>query len=214
MTVPSFGIFAKKKICIICEGFEEKEYLERLQSFGAWSNQYFEVQLVNAKSISNIAPRYQDIFMSGSYDLILIFCDTDCYPFDGYNEMKQKIDKFHGRAGVAPLIVFFANPCVLQIIVLHFSEDIRLTSNQKSKNGKILEELVGIKNYQAHENQRAKLFEKINKQNFKQMLSRIGSLSDDETKENSTNFSTLINNLNSKSTKWIERINKKIFGTR
>lgn len=61
MTVPVFDFVGKKKICIICEGYEEKEYLERLKSFGAWQGRYYDVHLVNAKSISNIAPRYQEI---------------------------------------------------------------------------------------------------------------------------------------------------------
>ena len=107
MAIPVFGRSGKKKVCIICEGFEEKEYLERLQSFGGWQGRYYEVDLVNAKSISNIAPRYQSIFMNDSYDVVLVFCDTDTAPYDGYNEMKKKIDVFHGVDGAASAIVFF-----------------------------------------------------------------------------------------------------------
>ena len=129
MAAPIFGQSGKKKVCIICEGFEEKEYLERLQSFGAWQERYYEVVLVNAKSISNIAPRYQDIYMNDNYDVVLVLCDTDTIPYDGYNSMKKKIEMVHGREGVASEIVFFANPCVLQIVLLHFA-DIRLSSNQ------------------------------------------------------------------------------------
>lgn len=211
MTVPVFDFVGKKKICIICEGYEEKEYLERLKSFGAWQGRYYDVHLVNAKSISNIAPRYQEIFMSGSYDLVLVFCDTDCYPYAGYNEMKRKIDAFHGRVGAASSVVYYANPCILQIVVMHFA-DIMLTSAQKSRNGRIIEDLVGIEHYQAHEKQREALMNSINKQNFKDMMGRIKVLSNSDTEINSTNFAKLIRQLNSNSTRWVDIINKKLFG--
>ena len=211
MTVPVFGQTGKKRVCIICEGFEEKEYLERLQSFGAWQGRYYEVELVNAKSISNISLRYQSIYMNDSYDVVLIFCDTDTAPYDGYNEMKKKIDEFHGLNGASSVIVFYANPCVMQIVLLHFA-DIRLTSNQKSKNSKHIEMLTGIRNYQAHEAQRAALLEKINKQNFREMLERVKTLSEQDACMNSTNFLRLMSYLNSKSTKWIDKINKILGG--
>ncbi len=211
MAIPVFGRSGKKKVCIICEGFEEKEYLERLQSFGGWQGRYYEVDLVNAKSISNIAPRYQSIFMNDSYDVVLVFCDTDTAPYDGYNEMKKKIDVFHGVDGAASAIVFFANPCVMQIVLMHFT-DIRLTSNQKSKNSKHIEKLTGIRNYQAHEAQRVALLEKVNKQNFREMLKRVKTLSDQDACMNSTNFLRLMGYLNSKSTRWIDRINEVLEG--
>lgn len=211
MATPIFGQLGKKKICIICEGFEEKEYLERLKSFGAWQKRYYEVELVNAKSISNIGPRYSSIYMNDNYDVVLVFCDTDTAPYDGYNSMKKKIDMVHGIDGVASEVVFFANPCVLQIVLLHFA-DIRLTSNQKNRNNKYVEDLVGIRHYQAHEVQRAEFMEKITKQNFKEMLERAEKLSDQDMIKNSTNFLKLIGYLNSKSTKWIDKINKALEG--
>ena len=211
MAMPVFGQTGKKRVCIICEGYEEKEYLERLQSFGAWQGRYYDVELVNAKSISNIAPRYQSIYSNDSYDVVLIFCDTDTAPYDGYNDMKNKIDMIHGVNGAASEIVFFANPCVLQIVLLHFA-DIRLESNQKSKNNKYVEEYTGIKHYQAHEEQRTAFMEKINKQNFKEMLKRVSELSTRDTDINSTNFLKLMGYLNSKSAKWIDGINKVLEG--
>ena len=43
--LPKF--FDKHKICIICEGNEEYEYLKRLKDLNVWNEQY-EVSLVNA----------------------------------------------------------------------------------------------------------------------------------------------------------------------
>ena len=211
MAAPVIRQSGKKKVCIICEGYEEKEYLERLQSFGAWLGRYYDVDLINAKSISNIAPRYQSVYMNENYDVVLVLCDTDTAPYDGYNTMKQKINMFHGIDGAASMVVFFANPCVLQIVLLHL-DDIRLTSNQKSKNNKHIEELTGIKHYQAHEEQRAALMARITKQNFKEMIKRVKLLSDQDNVKNSTNFLKLLGYLNSESTKWIDKINKVLEG--
>ena len=100
---------------------------------------------------------------------------------------------------------------VLQIVLLHL-DDIRLTSNQKSKNNKHIEELTGIKHYQAHEEQRAALMARITKQNFKEMIKRVKLLSDQDNVKNSTNFLKLLGYLNSESTKWIDKINKVLEG--
>ena len=72
-------IFTGSKICIICEGDEEYEYLEKLISLDVWSKNYC-FQLENAEGNGNIPARYQDKFQNGSYDLVLIFCDTDKKP--------------------------------------------------------------------------------------------------------------------------------------
>ena len=51
-------IFDKHKICIICEGNEEYEYLNRLKSLNVWNEKY-EISLVNAGGNGNIPARYQ-----------------------------------------------------------------------------------------------------------------------------------------------------------
>lgn len=65
-----------KKICIICEGYEEYDYMDTLNNKRVFSNKY-DFKLINVKSINNILPRYQEKFQSDSYSLVLIFCDTD-----------------------------------------------------------------------------------------------------------------------------------------
>lgn len=47
----------KHKICIICEGNEEYEYLERLKDLKVWNDQY-DIFLVNAGGNGNIPARY------------------------------------------------------------------------------------------------------------------------------------------------------------
>ena len=72
--LPKF--FDKHKICIICEGNEEYEYLKRLKDLNVWNEQY-EVSLVNAGGNGNIPARYQDRYQNGADELVLVFCDTE-----------------------------------------------------------------------------------------------------------------------------------------
>lgn len=66
----------KHKICVICEGNEEHEYFKRLIFLGVWNNKY-AISLVNAGGNGNIPARYQDRYQNGSYELVLVFCDTE-----------------------------------------------------------------------------------------------------------------------------------------
>ena len=65
-----------QKICIICEGNEEYEYLDRLIALKVWSGQY-DISLVNAGGNGNIPARYQDRYQNGSYEIVPVFCDTE-----------------------------------------------------------------------------------------------------------------------------------------
>ena len=82
----------RHKICIICEGDEEYDYLERLNSLGVWHQQY-KITLDNANGNGNILARYQDRYQNGSYELILVFCDTDKKPYEQYEEIKRRYPK-------------------------------------------------------------------------------------------------------------------------
>ena len=56
--MPKF--FDKHKICIICEGNEEYQYLKRLKDLKVWNEQY-DISLVNAGGNGNIPARYQQM---------------------------------------------------------------------------------------------------------------------------------------------------------
>ena len=140
-----------KKICIICEGYEEFDYIETLKNKAVFSEKYNFIA-INSKSINTIMARYQERYQSASYSLVLIFCDTDKGPSDKYKEIKQKINEFHGE-DVADDIVIFGNPCTMQIIISHFA-DIKLTSQSKAINSKYIKQYVGIDNYKAIDEQR------------------------------------------------------------
>lgn len=84
--LPKF--FDKHKICIICEGNEEYEYLKRLKDLNVWNEQY-EVSLVNAGGNGNIPARYQDRYQNGADELVLVFCDTEKKPHEQYEDIKR-----------------------------------------------------------------------------------------------------------------------------
>ena len=46
-----------------------------------------------------IPARYQDKYQNGTYDIVLIFCNTDKKPYEQYMDIKHKIDDFHGIKG-------------------------------------------------------------------------------------------------------------------
>ena len=200
-------MYKKEKICIICEGYEELDYFEVLKNKGVFSNKY-DFVTVNAKSINTIIARYQEKFQSDSYMLVLIFCDTDKGPSEKYKEIKRKINEFHD-ANVADDIVIFGNPCTMQIILSHFAE-IKLTSQSKTVNAKYIQNLTGISNYKATDEQRRELFSKINRKNYEIMKNNVSKLSIDDKDISSTNILNFLKKFESDDDSWINEINNKL----
>ncbi len=196
-----------KKICIICEGYEEVDYIEALKSKSVFSSKY-DFITVNSKSINTIIARYQEKYQSDSYALVLIFCDTDKHPSKKYFEIKQKINEFHG-AVVADDIVIFGNPCTMQIIISHFGE-IKIMSQSKSVNAKYIEKLTGISKYKATDEQRKELFGKIKRANYEIMKKNVKKLSTNDKEISSTNILKFIEKFESDDDSWIDEINEKL----
>ncbi len=198
-------IFTGSKICIICEGDEEYEYLEKLISLEVWNKKYL-FQLENAEGNGNIPARYQDKFQNGSCDLVLVFCDTDKKPYEQYIDIKRKINEFHGVENASDQVVIYGNPCTMQIIIEHW-DDVVLGSHKKRKNAPIIFNLTGIEGYKGRADQRQKLFSGITKENYSSMQERIKNLPSDDTMEGSTNFGKFIEYFSMSDSKWIQMIN-------
>jgi len=199
-------IFTGSRICIICEGDEEYEYLEKLISLDVWSKEYC-FQLENAGGNGNIPARYQDKYQNGAYDLVLVFCDTDRKPYEQYEDIKRKINEFHGVENAADKIMIYGNPCTMQIIIEHW-DDVVLTSHKKKKNAPIIFDLTGIEGYKGRADQRQELFSRITKENYQEMRERIKKLHSDDTIEGSTNFGRFIEYFSTDDNEWIQRINE------
>ncbi len=198
-------IFTSHKICIICEGDEEYDYLNRLKELNVWSKSY-SIKLRNASSIDNISAIYQYEYAKDNYDLILIFCDTEMYPYTQINKLKNSLLQLFGNKDSVKSVLFYANPCTMQIILSHF-KDIRLTTNDKSKNQPLIQKLTTVKNYRATERQRKAIMNKINSDNYEVLKSNLAKLETDELTVGSTNFLALLKKLENDDTKWISEIN-------
>lgn len=205
MTRPSSAGTFKKKVCIICEGYEEYEYLKKLDSLPLWASTY-EFSFVNAQSNGNISARYQDKYQNGDYDIVLVFCDTDKKPQKDFMRIRKKIDEIFGVDGASDHVVIFAAPCTLQLNLLHFG-DVSLQTQAKKINSPLVERLTGIENYQAKENQRKELFEKMTPDNYRQMKERARHLSEDFQQVPSSNFVRFLSWFESDDASWIDHIN-------
>lgn len=201
--LPEFKLV--KKICIICEGFEENDYLEKLETLDKWNGKY-TFKLVNAEGNGKIAARYQEKYSSDSYDLVLVFCDTDKTPFKDYDIIKEKIDNIHGVEGASDSVVIFANPCTMQVILMHF-ENIMLSSHKKQDNKTDIKRLTGVKQYSAKKAQREELCNKITNDNYEVMKANVCNLSKNDKELNSSNFGMFISYFEGDDLNWIDEIN-------
>lgn len=196
----------KHKICIICEGNEEYEYLNRLKELKVWNEQY-DISLVNAEGNGNIPARYQDCYQNGTYELVLVFCDTEKKPHEQYVDIKRKINEFHGVDNAADEVVIFANPCTMQIIIKHWTDE-NITSPAKKVNAPLIEKYTGMENYKGRANQIQKVMECVTAENYKDMGKRVNELEENDSVTCSSNFGKFIKLLESDYNDWIDEINK------
>lgn len=205
---PSFVKNNKKKICLICEGYEEFDYISKLLELNVWSDVY-DFSLVNAESNGNISARYQDRYQSDNYDIVLVLCDTDRKPHHDFELIRKKINDIFGIDNAADEVIIFVNPCTMQVELLHF-ENIKLRTQNKNKNASEIERLTGIQDYKAKEEQRKAMCNLITKENYEEMKKNLLSLATDYKIESSTNFGVFLKRFEDNKTNWIDEINKKL----
>lgn len=196
-----------KRITIICEGYEEFDYLMALLRLGLWDGQY-SVRIKNAKSLTNIPPVYQNEFQNDNSDLVVAFCDTEMSPYEQFRLVCSKIDRFHDKK-VSRYIVYFSNPCTMQVQLSHFGK-VSLETNSKHRNAPLIRELTGVENYRARDDQRRLINKQITAENYYEMKNRLEHMSRDFKVRPSTNFITLLNYLENPDPSWVDRIAKKL----
>lgn len=201
-------LFDKHKICVICEGNEEYEYLERLKALKVWDAQY-EIIPDNAGGNGNIPARYQDSYQNGSYELVLVFCDTEKKPYEQYEDIKRKINEFHGIETAADEVIMFGNPCTMQIITKHWTETL-IKSPAKPVNAPLIEEFTGVKNYKGRADQIAAVMEHVTAENYADMRDRVSGLETRDTVVGSSNFGRFMELFGSSDAGWIDEINSMI----
>ena len=158
------------KICIICEGNEEYEYLNRLKNLKVWNEQY-DISLVNAGGNGNIPARYQDRYQNGADEVII-----------------------------------FGNPCTMQIISKHWTDE-NLKSPAKPVNAPLIKEYTGVENYKGRADQIQKVMEHVTAENYKDMSQRVRKLDSDDSVTGSSNFGKFIKLFESDDSGWMEEIN-------
>ena len=200
------NISDKHKICIICEGNEEYKYLERLNQLHVW-NDIYDISLVNAEGNGNIPARYQDRYQNGAYEVVLVFCDTEKKPYEQYEDIKRKINDFHGVENAADEVVVFGNPCTMQIISKHWTDEI-IKKPAKAVNAPLIEKYTGIKGYKGRADQIEQVMKSIDVDNYAEMRKRIQLVSQDDHLDGSSNFSNLIQKLETSDVKWIDDTNE------
>ena len=200
----------KHKICMICEGNEEFQYIEKLKSLKVWNEQY-EIIPDNADGNGNIPARYQDSYQNDSYELVLVFCDTEKKPYEQYKDIKRKINEFHGIDTADEEVIMFGNPCTMQIIIKHWTEA-HIIKPAKAINAPLIEKYAGVKNYKGRADQIAAVMEHITTENYVDMCNRVRSLEMRDSVVGSSNFGRFLDYFGSDDTGWIDVINAKLDG--
>ena len=196
----------RHRVCVICEGNEDFEYFKRLKEIKVW-NDVYEFVPQNARGESNIASLYTSIYQNDSYEVVLIFCDTDKAPQAQYQLLKKKLIEFHGgdRRLRTDRFVIFANPCTMQIVLSHFG-DVSLKNQGKKTNADIIERLTGIVGYDAHQEQIRELCGKIYQRSYPEMRRRVALINNPDTEPASTNFIEFLQVFEDADVKWISDI--------
>lgn len=198
----------KHKICIICEGNEEYKYLERLKSIHVW-NDIYDISLDNAEGNGNIPARYQDRYQNGSYEVVFVFCDTEKKPYEQYEDIKHKINDFHGIGNASDEIVIFGNPCTMQIISKHWTYEV-IKKPAKAVNAPLIEKYTGVKGYKGRNDQIEEIMKFITADNYKDMRDRVQKMNQNDHIDGSSNFVKLLEIFETDDIQWIDAINKKI----
>ena len=204
--LPKF--FDNHKICIICEGNEEYEYLNRLKNLKMWNEQY-DISLVNAGGNGNIPARYQDRYQNGADELVLVFCDTEKKPHEQYEDIKRKINEFHGVDNAADEVIMFGNPCTMQIISKHWTDE-NLKSPAKPVNAPLIKKYTGVENYKGRADQIQEVMKHVTEENYVDMGQRGRNLELDDSITGSSNFGKFIKLFESDDSGWIEILNEQI----
>lgn len=199
-------ISKKHKVCVICEGLEEHIYFNHLLNLNVWSSAYDFIP-INAKGEAKIFARFQDAYINDSYEVIIIFCDTDKKPHKEYSAVKKKVNDFFNKRNAAQKIILWANPCSMQIILSHFSE-VHLINQSKKTNSGIIENLTGVKDYDGHEDQIKAICNKIFRRTYTEMKERLRNSDYDDEESGTSNAVIFFDLFECDNPKWIIEIKK------
>lgn len=174
---------------------------------------YIEYLMMCVDSACTDAEKWNKIIQHiKSYDvtiqneLVLVFCDTEKKPHEQYEDIKRKINEFHGVGNAADEVIMFGNPCTMQIISKHWTDE-NLKSPAKPVNAPLIKEYTGVENYKGRADQIREVMEHVTEENYVDMCQRVSNLESDDSVTGSSNFGKFIELFESGDSGWIEEIN-------
>ena len=198
----------KKNVLILVEGFEEKPYIDRILSFPNINKDVYHFsEPVNVKGNGRIAARYQYEVQTGFHDIVLVFCDADKGSDQFLSIVNEIGEEFFLNKEDGIKVFIFSNPVALEIVLSHFGE-VHLTKVAKKDNVKVVEELTGIKDYNASKDQINEMINKIHYKSLSFLKENLAKISTNYKDIPSTNFLIFLSRFESDDTSWIDEINK------
>ena len=140
---------------------------------------------------------------------MLVFCDTEKKTHEQYEDIKRKINVFYGVNTAADAVIIFGNPCTMQIISKHWTDE-NLKSPAKPVNAPLIKKYTGVENYKGRADQIEEVMEYVTVENYKDMSRRVKDLDSDDSVTGSSNFGKFIKLFESDDSRWIEKINMQI----
>ena len=140
---------------------------------------------------------------------MLVFCDTEKKPHEQYEDIKRKINEFHGVDNAAKEVIIFGNPCTMQIISKHWTDE-NLKSPAKPVNAPLIKKYTDVENYKGRADQIEEIMKHVTKENYVEMSRRVESLESQDFMTGSSNFGKFIKLFESVDSEWIEEINNRI----
>ena len=140
---------------------------------------------------------------------MLVFCDTEKKPHEQYEDIKRKINVFHGVDSAANEVIMFGNPCTMQIISKHWTDE-NLKSPAKPVNAPLIKEYTGVENYKGRADQIQEVMKHVTEENYVDMCQRVTNLEFDDSITGSSNFGKFIKLFESDDSGWIDKINRNL----
>ena len=106
-------------------------------------------------------------------------------------------------------VIIFGNPCTMQIISKHWTDE-NLKSPAKPVNAPLIKEYTGVENYKGRADQIQKVMEHVTVKNYKDMSRRVKDLDPDDAVTGSSDFGKFIKLFESDDSGWIDEINEQI----
>lgn len=204
---------SKLKVKIICEGLEERQYINTLISFGKWNENLLVIPL-DAGGINNVYDLFSHEWLKGDgTKFIFILCDTGKEQKESrkvFLKIREKIDQDY-KNHASDKIVVFANPITMQIFLSHFTLPNVIHENKK-ENQEYIEKVSGVIGYKGRRESISKLMKQIRlaPHSYETMRLNVKLLEGPYLKEGATNASMMFDHLEDDDTSWIDNIMNEI----